>query len=75
MHVADVARILLDCPVGDPVATYDIAAETLTVADVAALAEGREPAGRPAWSVPRAFGYEHDVAGYLDRGAAPGGDG
>ena len=65
VHVADAARILLDCPVGDPVAAYDVAAETLTVADVAALAEGRAPAGGAAWSVARGFEYEHDVAGYL----------
>jgi UDP-glucose 4-epimerase len=65
VHVADAARILLDCPVGDPVAAYDVAAETLTVADVAALAEGGEPAGGAAWSLPPAFEYEHDVAGYL----------
>ena len=32
------------------IAHYNLAAETLTVADVAALAEGREPAGAAAWT-------------------------
>ena len=47
VHVADAARLLLDCEAPAPggVASYDVAAETLTVADVAALAEGRAPAG------------------------------
>ena len=51
VHVADAARLLLDCPVPPPggVAAYNLAAETLTVADVAALAEGREPSGGAAW--------------------------
>ena len=52
VHVADAARLLLDCPVPEPggVAHANVAAETLTVADVAALAEGREPAGGAAWT-------------------------
>ncbi len=43
----------------------NVAAETLTVADVAALAEGREPAGGAAWTAASAFEYEHSVAAYL----------
>jgi nucleoside-diphosphate-sugar epimerase len=73
VHVADAARLLLDCPVPAPgeVAAYNVAAETLTVADVAALAEGREPAGGAAWTLAPQLEYEHGVAGYL--GATPGG--
>src|SRR5215211_26916 len=69
VHVADAARILLDVPVPEPggVADYNLAAETLTVADVAALAEGREPAGGAAWTLAPQLDYEHTVAGYLGR--------
>ncbi|HET8949800.1 MAG TPA: NAD(P)-dependent oxidoreductase [Solirubrobacteraceae bacterium] len=67
VHVADVARLLLDVPVPDPggVADFNVAAETLTVADVAALAEGREPAGGAAWTLAPQLDYEHRVAEYL----------
>ncbi len=47
----------------EPVA--NVAAETITVGDVAALAEGREPAGGATWTVASPFRYEHDVASYL----------
>ena len=69
VHVADAARLLLDCPVPEPgaIAAYNLAAETITVADVAALAEGREPAGEPAWTLAPQLDYEHSVAGYLGR--------
>jgi UDP-glucose 4-epimerase len=67
VHVDDVARILLDVPVPEPggVAAYNVAAETLTVADVGALAEGRAPAGGPAWTLSPQLDYEHTVAEYL----------
>ena len=71
VHVADAARLLLDCEIPElgGVAAYNVAAETLTVADVAALAEGREPAGGAAWTVAPQLAYEHRVAGYLARDA------
>jgi len=71
VHVADAARLLLDCEVPAPggVASYNVAAETLTVADVAALAEGREPAGAAAWAVAPQLEYEHSVGEYLRRAA------
>jgi nucleoside-diphosphate-sugar epimerase len=71
VHVADAARLLLDCEVPAPggVEAYNVAAETLTVADVAALAEGREPAGGAAWTVAPQLSYEHSVRGYLARDA------
>ena len=63
VHVADAARILLDAT--EPVA--NVAAETVTVGQVAALAEGRDPAEapRPRWRSTSPFAYEHDLAGYL----------
>jgi nucleoside-diphosphate-sugar epimerase len=72
IHVADAARLLLDCDVPAPggVASYNLAAETLTVADVAALAQGRTPAGGAAWTVAPQLEYEHRVAEYL-RPTAP----
>jgi nucleoside-diphosphate-sugar epimerase len=75
VHVADVARLLLDTPVPGPgdVADYNVAAETLTVADVAALAEGREPPGGAAWTLAPQLDYEHTVAGYLGRAAGGAG--
>ena len=84
VHVADAARLLLDCAVPEPggVVAYNVAAETLTVADAAALAEGREPAGGAAWTVAPQLDYRHRVADYLGgaRGEAaergrPGGAG
>jgi len=69
VHVADAARILLegDVPAPGAVAAANVAAETLTVADVAALAEGREPAGGAAWTVAPRHEYRHTVAEYLRR--------
>lgn len=61
VHVADVARIALEAH--DEIA--NVAAETITVADVAALAEGRAPVGGPAWTVSSPYTYEHSVAAYL----------
>ncbi len=61
VHVDDVSRILLEPFEG----AANVAAETITVADVAALAEGREPAGGAEWTVDSPFSYEHSVAGYL----------
>ena len=63
VHVEDAARLLLDA--ADPVA--NVVAETVTVAQVAALARGEDPGAAPA---PRArfvshFRYDHDLAGYL----------
>jgi len=69
VHVADAARLLLDCPIppAGGIAAYNVAAETLTVADVAALAEGREPGGGATWTLVPQLEYEHRVAEYLRR--------
>jgi len=61
-HVEDAARILLDAPLAGPV---NVAAEAVTVADLAALAEGREPAGDAGCSFATPFEYQHRVAEYL----------
>jgi len=67
VHVADAARILLDSPWTSGVAAANVAAETVTVADVAALADGRTPARAASTSYTSPFTYEHDLAGYLAR--------
>lgn len=61
VHVDDVARIFLEAH--DEVA--NVAAETVSVGDVAALAEGREPAGAATWTVSSPYRYEHRLADYL----------
>ena len=46
VHVDDAARILLDSPAGPGITAANVAAETVTVADVAALAQRRAAGGR-----------------------------
>jgi nucleoside-diphosphate-sugar epimerase len=65
VHVADVARILLDEPRGPGVSATNVAAETVTVADVAALARGDDARGEPAFTVASPHAYRHRVAEYL----------
>ena len=52
VHVADAARLLLDSPGAEPGgdAPPTSPPRRVTVADVAALAEGREPPGGAAWT-------------------------
>jgi UDP-glucose 4-epimerase len=61
VHVEDVARILLEAKPG----AENVAAETLTVAEVAALARGEEARDRPAFTFASPFSYRHRVADYL----------
>jgi len=68
VHVADAARILLESPWQAGVAAANVAAEAITVADVAALARGEAPAGGAATRYATPFRYRHDVAGYLAAG-------
>jgi nucleoside-diphosphate-sugar epimerase len=65
VHVEDVSRILLDSWGGPGVSRANVAAETVTVADVAALARGDAPAGGPVWSVVSPFEYRHRLAEYM----------
>ncbi len=63
VHVEDAARILLEARPG----VENLAAETVTVADVAALARGEEPAEGAAFTVSSPFSYRHRLADYLRR--------
>jgi UDP-glucose 4-epimerase len=65
VHMDDVARIMLACPDGSGVSSANVAAETVTVADVAALARGEPPTGGAAWSVRSPFEYRHRLTEYL----------
>ena len=65
VHVEDTARILLEAPPETGVSAANVAAETVTVADVAALAEGRDPAGGAAVTFVSPFRYERRLADYL----------
>jgi UDP-glucose 4-epimerase len=70
VHVDDVARIMLGCPAHSGVSQANLAAETHTVADVAALARGEQPAGGGTWMVASPFEYRHRLADYLQGAAA-----
>jgi nucleoside-diphosphate-sugar epimerase len=61
VHVDDVAKIMLVAPPG----LANVAAETVTVADVAALAKGEEPRGGATHTFSSPFEYEHSLAEYM----------
>jgi nucleoside-diphosphate-sugar epimerase len=61
VHVEDAARALLDARPGPT----NVAAETITVADVARLARGEERRDEPAFAVTSPYEYRHTVAEYL----------
>jgi nucleoside-diphosphate-sugar epimerase len=64
VHVDDVARIVLDLP-GEPgVRAANVAAETVTVAGVAALMGAEVAAVAPACTYATPFRYRHRLAGY-----------
>lgn len=65
VHVEDAARILLAAPTERGVSAANVAAETVTVRDVAKLARGEAPGDEPAWTVDSPFEYRHGVADYL----------
>jgi nucleoside-diphosphate-sugar epimerase len=64
VHVEDAARILLET-IPEGVVAENVAAESVTVAALAALAEGREAGGDPPLRYVSPFAYRHAVAGYL----------
>jgi nucleoside-diphosphate-sugar epimerase len=64
VHVDDAARILLDMDSGG-VSIENVAAESVTVARIAALAEGRDSTGEPACTFSSPFDYRHRLADYL----------
>jgi nucleoside-diphosphate-sugar epimerase len=61
VHVEDAARALLDA---EPGAT-NVAAETITVGDVARLALGEDRRDDPAFTVATPYAYRHRVEEYL----------
>jgi UDP-glucose 4-epimerase len=65
VHVEDVARILLGVPSEPGISVANVAAETVTVADVARLAHGKPAEDQPAWTVASPFEYRHALSDYL----------
>ena len=65
VHVEDAARILYQAPSAPGVTTANVAAESVTVAAIAALAEGRKPTDGPACSFATPFEYRHPLTEYL----------
>jgi UDP-glucose 4-epimerase len=65
VHVDDVARILLGSPTGPGISRANVAAETVTVADVAALARRERPAGGASFTVVSPFEYRYPLAEYM----------
>jgi nucleoside-diphosphate-sugar epimerase len=61
VHIDDVARILLEASPG----VANVAAETVSVADVAALTRGEEPSGERAPRFVTPFSYRHRLAEYF----------
>ncbi|KKL72961.1 hypothetical protein LCGC14_2079690, partial [marine sediment metagenome] len=64
--------IMLDSPAGPGVTAANVAAESVTVADIAHLARGEDPAGSPACTFATPFTYRHELAGYMRSSAAAG---
>jgi UDP-glucose 4-epimerase len=67
VHVEDAACIMLDSPSGPGVTVANVAAESITVADIAAIAQGNEATGTPACSFETPFSYRYRVANYMTR--------
>jgi nucleoside-diphosphate-sugar epimerase len=65
VHVEDAARIMLGSPRSPGVTFANVAAETITVADVAALVRGEEPTAMAAFAVESPFTYEQTLNDYL----------
>jgi nucleoside-diphosphate-sugar epimerase len=62
VHIEDAARVFLESPESG---TENVAAEAVTVGDVAALARGEQPRGGASCSYPSPFDYRHRLADYL----------
>jgi UDP-glucose 4-epimerase len=67
VHVEDAACIMLDAPHGPGITVANVAAESVTVADVAALARGEPARGRPACRFETPFGYRYRLSDYMAR--------
>ena len=64
-HVEDAARALLESPRAAGISVANVVAESLTVADLAALAQGETPRGEAGCTFETPFSYRHRVADYL----------
>jgi nucleoside-diphosphate-sugar epimerase len=69
VHVEDAARILLAAPAEQGISAANVAAETVTVRDLARLARGEVAKDQPAWTVASPFEYRNAVRDYLAGGA------
>jgi nucleoside-diphosphate-sugar epimerase len=67
VHVEDAACIMLNSPSEPGVTVANVAAESVTVADIAAAAQGDEATGTPACSFETPFSYRYRVADYMTR--------
>jgi UDP-glucose 4-epimerase len=65
VHVDDAARIMLDEPRSPGVTRANVAAETVTVGDVAALARGAQPAGGVSHTFASDYTYDRSLAEYM----------
>jgi nucleoside-diphosphate-sugar epimerase len=65
VHVEDAARALLSSPEGHGISAANVAAESVTVAGVAALAKGEAPPDAPGTTFQTPFRYRHRLADYL----------
>jgi nucleoside-diphosphate-sugar epimerase len=67
VHIEDAACIMLGSPMEAGVTASNVAAESVTVADIAALARGEEATGSPAFIFETPFSYRHRLADYMSR--------
>jgi nucleoside-diphosphate-sugar epimerase len=65
VHVEDAARILLAAPSEPGISAANVAAETVTVRDVARLARGEVPQDEPGWTVASPFTYHRALRDYM----------
>jgi UDP-glucose 4-epimerase len=65
VHVEDAACILLGSPSKPGITAANVAAETVTVATVAALARGQQGGAAPACSFETPFSYRYRLADYM----------
>jgi nucleoside-diphosphate-sugar epimerase len=65
VHVEDAARIMLEAPRAPGITADNLAAETVTVAGIAALARGAAPSGAAACRYATPFRYAHTLESYL----------
>jgi len=67
VHVEDAARIMLDAGTKPGVTVHNVAAESVTVADLAALVNGKPTTGGAAHTFETPFTYRHRLADYMKR--------